>query len=430
MLFLWILTASDFAIGDLDRGRAKAATAARIRLLLGAGRRRRTLRSWGASNTRTLGAVRSRRWSACTPIRGSSISSFRSASAFTPFKASRISSTSIAGARSPCESRSTTRSISSFFPQLLAGPIVRAGLFFGELFSWRPPGPDDVSYGLARAGFGLLKKTAIADPFASVANAYFDGIASHPGALAAWSAMFAFSMQIYFDFSGYSDIAIGCARLLGFVFPENFRMPYLATSIGDFWHRWHITLSTWLRDYLYVPLGGSRHGLAATLRNLMVTMLLGGLWHGAQWTFVAWGGFHGTMLCIERLFGIGRKGSSPAGVALVARVTLTFADRHARLGSLPGADLRRCAWGVSRALRRWTGRVAFDGMVGGACRRNRCLRSGAPGVRPLEHDAGLAGAASRHPGGSARRLTCWRSRSSRGPASRRPSSTLSSKGLS
>jgi alginate O-acetyltransferase complex protein AlgI len=102
-------------------------------------------------------------------------------------------------------------------------------------------------------------------------------------------------------------------------------MPYLATSIGDFWHRWHITLSTWLRDYLYVPLGGSRHGLAATLRNLMVTMLLGGLWHGAQWTFVAWGGFHGTMLCIERLLGIGRKGSAPAGVALVMRVAFTFA---------------------------------------------------------------------------------------------------------
>ena len=161
----------------------------------------------------------------------------------------------------------------------LAGPIVRAGLFFGELFNWRPPGPEDFTYGLARASFGLVKKTVIADQFASVANAYFDGIASHPGAPAAWSALFAFSMQIYFDFSGYSDIAIGCARMLGFVFPENFRMPYLATSITDFWHRWHITLSTWLRDYLYVPLGGNRHGSLATLRNLMITMLLGGLWH-------------------------------------------------------------------------------------------------------------------------------------------------------
>ena len=129
-------------------------------------------------------------------------------------------------------------------------------------------------------------------------------------------------MQIYFDFSGYSDIAIGCARLFGFVFPENFRMPYLATSITDFWHRWHITLSTWLRDYLYIPLGGNRHGRRATLRNLMLTMLLGGLWHGAQWTFVAWGGFHGVMLCVERLVGIGHERAAPRGIALLARVVL------------------------------------------------------------------------------------------------------------
>jgi alginate O-acetyltransferase complex protein AlgI len=212
----------------------------------------------------------------------------------------------------------------AFFPQLLAGPIVRAGLFFGELFAWRPPGPDDVSYGLARAGFGLIKKMAVADQFATVANGYFGSMASHPGAPAAWSALFAFGMQIYFDFSGYSDIAIGCARLLGFVFPENFRTPYLATSITDFWHRWHITLSTWLRDYLYIPLGGNRYGTPATLRNLMLTMLLGGLWHGAQWTFVAWGGFHGVMLCIERLLGIGREHTAPSGIFKIFRIAVTF----------------------------------------------------------------------------------------------------------
>jgi len=131
-------------------------------------------------------------------------------------------------------------------------------------------------------------------------------------------------MQIYFDFSGYSDIAIGSARLLGLVFPENFNMPYLATSITDFWHRWHITLSTWLRDYLYFPLGGSRDGLPATLRNLMLTMLLGGLWHGAQWTFVAWGGFHGAMLCFERLVGIGHERTPPRGVIALVRVVVTF----------------------------------------------------------------------------------------------------------
>ncbi len=211
----------------------------------------------------------------------------------------------------------------TFFPQLLAGPIVRAWLFLGELAAWRPPSPHDVTYGLTRAGFGLFKKMAIADQFAAVANGYFGSIAAHPGAPAAWSALFAFSLQIYFDFSGYSDIAIGCARILGFVFPENFNMPYLATSITDFWHRWHVTLSTWLRDYLYIPLGGNRYGVPATLRNLMLTMLLGGLWHGAAWTFVAWGGLHGIFLSIERLVGIGRSEARP-WLKAVPRVALTF----------------------------------------------------------------------------------------------------------
>jgi alginate O-acetyltransferase complex protein AlgI len=213
----------------------------------------------------------------------------------------------------------------AFFAQLLAGPIVRAGLFFGELFNWRAPSAGDVTYGLTRIAFGLVKKLAIADQFAAVSNSYFGAISAHPGAPAAWSALFAFSMQIYFDFSGYSDIAIGCARLFGFVFPENFRQPYLATSVTDFWHRWHITLSTWLRDYLYIPLGGNRYGTLETLRNLMITMLLGGLWHGAQWTFVAWGGYHGLALCFERLTGTARRSAAPpSGVATAARAALTF----------------------------------------------------------------------------------------------------------
>lgn len=212
----------------------------------------------------------------------------------------------------------------AFFPQLLAGPIVRAGLFFGELFSWKKPTAEDVAYGCMRVAFGLVKKTCIADQFAPASDAYFGSVGSHPGALAAAGAVFAFSMQIYFDFSGYSDIAIGCARIFGFVFPENFAQPYLATSITDFWHRWHVTLSTWLRDYVYIPLGGNRDGAAATLRNLMFTMLLGGLWHGAQWTFVAWGAYHGVLLCIERVFGIGRSaGRLNGGLALV-RICATF----------------------------------------------------------------------------------------------------------
>jgi alginate O-acetyltransferase complex protein AlgI len=210
-----------------------------------------------------------------------------------------------------------------FFPQLLAGPIVRAGRFFGELYAWRAPAVPDVARGLREILLGLVKKTAIADQFAPISDAYFGAIAAHPGAPAAWSAVFAFAMQIYFDFSGYSDIAIGCARLLGFPFPDNFRRPYLAWSISEFWRRWHITLSTWLRDYLYIPLGGNRHGALATLRNLMVTMLLGGLWHGANWTFVAWGGYHGLLLAAERLPGYQRL-VRPSGAGLVARTALTF----------------------------------------------------------------------------------------------------------
>ncbi|HEY5427009.1 MAG TPA: MBOAT family protein [Candidatus Tumulicola sp.] len=212
----------------------------------------------------------------------------------------------------------------AFFPQLLAGPIVRAGLFFSELFAWRKPNAADVGYGCMRVAFGLVKKVGIADQFAPASNAYFDSVATHPGALAALGAIFAFSMQIYFDFSGYSDIAIGCARLFGFVFPENFAQPYLAISITDFWHRWHITLSTWLRDYLYIPLGGSRRGLADTLRNLMLTMVLGGLWHGSQWTFVAWGGYHGVLLSLERLLRVGRPGDEPRGIVYLLRVAITF----------------------------------------------------------------------------------------------------------
>jgi alginate O-acetyltransferase complex protein AlgI len=204
----------------------------------------------------------------------------------------------------------------AFFPQLLSGPIVRAGLFFGELFHWRPPALADVSYAAWRITFGLFKKVAIADQFGPIADTYFASTTAHPGAPAAWTAIFAFSMQIYFDFSAYTDIAIGTARLFGFVFPENFNLPYLATSVTEFWHRWHMTLSTWLRDYLYIPLGGNRDGRWATLRNLMITMLLGGLWHGAQWTFVAWGGLHGLYLAFERVTRV-RPGVLPTFVAVM-----------------------------------------------------------------------------------------------------------------
>jgi len=190
----------------------------------------------------------------------------------------------------------------SFFPQLVAGPIVRAREFFGDLYHWRRPTNDEALRGLLLLFLGLAKKMVLADQFAQIANGYFRDVTRQPGMVSAWSAAIAFGIQIYFDFSGYTDMAIGMAKLLGFHFPVNFRRPYLASSITDFWHRWHISLSRWLRDYLYIPLGGNRHGRLQTYRNLMLTMLLGGLWHGASWNFVVWGGYHGALLSLERMW--------------------------------------------------------------------------------------------------------------------------------
>ncbi len=192
----------------------------------------------------------------------------------------------------------------AFFPQLVAGPIVRAHDFFADLWNWRAPCCEEQLRGVLLVVFGLLKKLVIADPFARLADAYFQNPAASPGWFAAWSGAVAFSIQIYFDFSGYTDMAIGLAQLFGFHFPENFRRPYLARSITEFWRRWHISLSTWLRDYLYISLGGNRRGRARTYANLMATMLLGGLWHGASWNFVIWGGLHGALLATERAFGV------------------------------------------------------------------------------------------------------------------------------
>lgn len=188
----------------------------------------------------------------------------------------------------------------AFFPQLVAGPIVRARDFFKDLFAWRAPSLDNVQRGVFLVFIGLVKKMAFADQFAIVADRYFNNVHAVRGAAPAWSATIAFAMQIFFDFSGYTDIAIGTAKLFGFHFPRNFERPYLATSVTDFWHRWHISLSQWLRDYLYIPLGGNRYGRLKTYRNLMLTMLLGGLWHGASWNFVFWGGYHGALLSLER----------------------------------------------------------------------------------------------------------------------------------
>ena len=211
----------------------------------------------------------------------------------------------------------------AFFPQLVAGPIVRARHFFADLYDWHAPDAREILRGTLLVVFGLLKKLAIADQFARIADAFFRDPAAHPGYLAAWSGVIAFSIQIFFDFSGYTDMAIGLAQILGFHFPENFRRPYLARSITEFWRRWHISLSTWLRDYLYIPLGGNRHGRWHTYRNLLLTMLLGGLWHGASWNFVIWGGYHGALLSLERILGIRER--QRWSIFDPLRVALTFA---------------------------------------------------------------------------------------------------------
>lgn len=190
----------------------------------------------------------------------------------------------------------------SFFPQLVAGPIVRAREFFADLYHWRKPSTDEALSGTLLILLGLAKKMVMADQFAQIADGYFKNLTGQPGMLTAWSGVIAFGIQIYFDFSGYTDMAIGMAKLLGFHFPINFRRPYLASSMTDFWHRWHISLSRWLRDYLYISFGGNRNGRLMTYRNLFLTMLLGGLWHGASWNFVVWGGYHGVLLAVERMF--------------------------------------------------------------------------------------------------------------------------------
>lgn len=190
----------------------------------------------------------------------------------------------------------------AFFPHLIAGPIIRAKQFLPQVQQWRAPSHPTVNRGIALILSGLVKKMVFADRFAIVADSYFNKIAAHPGWLAAWSGAFAFAMQIYFDFSGYTDIARGCAKLFGFEFPLNFERPYLAQNIVEFWQRWHITLSTWVRDYLFMPMvRGTRSRLGIYL-SLIFTMLILGLWHGASWNFVIWGGYFGLLIVAYRIF--------------------------------------------------------------------------------------------------------------------------------
>jgi len=188
----------------------------------------------------------------------------------------------------------------TFFPQLVAGPIVRPVDLIPQFATPRTATPRQLGWGLMLMVLGLFQKIVLADGFlAPVADKVFGAKEMlHP--LDAWLGTLAFSGQIFFDFAGYTTTAIGCALALGFSIPDNFRAPYAAIGFSDFWNRWHISLSSWLRDYLYIPLGGNRKGPVRTYINLMTTMLLGGLWHGAAWTFVVWGGLHGFYLCAER----------------------------------------------------------------------------------------------------------------------------------
>ena len=194
----------------------------------------------------------------------------------------------------------------ALFPQLIAGPIVRYRDIAAQLLN-RVVDREGFAYGARRFVIGLGKKMLVANVVAETADGIF-GTAAQAGLAAeqmspavAWLGLVCYTLQIYFDFSAYSDMAIGLGRMLGFRFLENFRFPYVATSITDFWRRWHISLSTWFRDYLYIPLGGSRKSRLTTLRNLVIVFFLCGLWHGAAWSFVVWGLFHGVFLVIERL---------------------------------------------------------------------------------------------------------------------------------
>jgi len=210
------------------------------------------------------------------------------------------------GVTQPAKSLANFALYVSFFPHLVAGPIMRSGNSMGkgllkQLEAPRVYRDRDFQDGLYYILLGLFKKVVIGDNLATLVNGVFAADPSKLTGLEVLCGVYAFAWQIYADFSGYSSIAQGVAKWMGVDLMDNFKMPYLAVSPSDFWRRWHISLSTWLRDYLYVPLGGSRGGKLLTYRNLMLTMILGGIWHGANWTFIAWGLLHGLILCGYRL---------------------------------------------------------------------------------------------------------------------------------
>ncbi|NOY91565.1 MAG: MBOAT family protein [Deltaproteobacteria bacterium] len=229
----------------------------------------------------------------------------------------------------------------SFFPQLIAGPIVRANELVPQLLERQPFRPGQFASGVDLLLRGLLKKVVLADRFAMVSDLVFADPTGHSAAMTALGVL-CYAGQIYCDFSAYTDIARGAGRMLGFELPENFRLPYLSASPTEFWRRWHITLSRWLRDYLYIPLGGNRHGEGRRMLNLVITMALGGLWHGASFTFVVWGLLHGFALLLHRAWVRLTRGSSIEDLARrgdavevsVARSRLVFIGLYRALATL------------------------------------------------------------------------------------------------
>jgi alginate O-acetyltransferase complex protein AlgI len=210
----------------------------------------------------------------------------------------------------------------AMFPQLIAGPIVRYHEISAQLADTRRHRADDFALGFPRFAWGLTKKVVIADSIAPIVSAVFGTSGGEMTTTTAWLGALAYTVQLYFDFSGYSDMAIGLGLMLGFRLPENFDRPYSATSITDFWRRWHMSLSRWFRDYVYIPLGGNRRGSARTYRNLVLIFVATGFWHGANWTFLVWGLYHGALMLIERASRTGVV--TTTGPVLVARRALTF----------------------------------------------------------------------------------------------------------
>ncbi|QNP39413.1 MBOAT family O-acyltransferase [Lysobacter solisilvae (ex Woo and Kim 2020)] len=254
----------------------------------------------------------------------------------------------------------------TFFPHLVAGPIMRPTELVPQFAQPRRASGEQLYFGLALMTLGLFQKVVLADGFLGpAAEDVYSPMAGAPGALDAWMGTLAFSGQIFCDFAGYSTTAIGAAMCLGFAMPDNFRFPYAAVGFSDFWRRWHITLSAWLRDYLYIPLGGNRHGAARTYFALLATMLLGGLWHGASWTFVVWGGLHGLYLAVERALRTRFAGYAPGPLAVFGLGLLTYA-----LVNITWVFFRAEGFGQA-----WT---VLRGMFGGN-----------PGAAPILHTAQL-----------------------------------------